>query len=186
MPKDKSFPRPGATLQQEMLQAEGECLRAYWRIFRQAMLAWHVSKKDDEPVETAEDADDSEAANRQVGNLPHAKSKPKKARKARNEGNAAFLGKAMDAVEAIRELLGLDMPRRTEVPVSAAETKLTPDDISNMSTKDLRDFIARLKAEAAEPQAAENAPPQLVLDVPFEPVEEGDGPDPTRLLRVGE
>jgi hypothetical protein len=62
-----------------------------------------------------------------------------------------LLGKAMDALEAIREIKGLDAPRQTEVagpgggpmPLSA----LKVDDLSRMSDEELFALEAQLRAE---------------------------------------
>ncbi len=133
----------------------GDCLKAYWSIYRQAMIAWRDSKKD-KCVKTVETTDDA------------AQSKKKKShRQEDREGEAVYLGKAMEALKAIREMLGLDAPRRSEVAVSGAApielAAVTVDDIPKMTNRELHDFIARLRTEAAALRAAEQAPPQLSI-----------------------
>ena len=95
------------------------------------------------------------------------KKKEKPARRTpRHPSEHALLGRAMEALKAIREIRGLDAPRQSEIagpcggpiPLSA----LTVNDLSGLSTEELYVIEARLHAEC-EPDIEANLPlPQLL------------------------
>ncbi|MEI8375475.1 MAG: helix-turn-helix domain-containing protein [Planctomycetota bacterium] len=80
-----------------------DIVERYELIYREALNAWRSSRRE-KPVEPRDDSDTADDS--------------KKKRSIQGEGragNAAFLGKAMAALKAIREIRGLDAPRQTQI-----------------------------------------------------------------------
>ncbi len=80
-----------------------DIVERYELIYREALDAWRNSRRE-KPVEPRDDSDTADGS--------------KTKRSIQGEGgvgNAAFLGKAMAALKAIREIRGLDAPRKTQI-----------------------------------------------------------------------
>lgn len=130
----------------------------YKTIYREAMAEWRCSRMAGQtppvelpPVEPPPGEKTAGGDKSTAGGKVAKKKSPW--RSTGRTANYALLGKAMDALKAIRDIKGLDAPRQTElagpgggpIPLSAVKA----DDLSHMSNQELYALEAQLRAECA-------------------------------------
>jgi transcriptional regulator with XRE-family HTH domain len=130
-------------------QLIADVTESYWSIFDEALEAWCDSRKHRQ-AECGEETNDEGRS----GKEPSARA-----------GNSAFLGKAMEALKAIRDIYGIDAPRRTEIAGPAggpiALTAAADDDFRNMSDEQLLRIINETEGRGPGALEAPPGPPQL-------------------------
>jgi hypothetical protein len=157
-------------------QMIAEAVHRYEEIYREAMTGWRRSQAREEtpPVDDAA-ADGDECCSK----------KKRPARRKAEAGNPAFLGRAMDALKAIRAIRGLDAPRRTEVAGSGGGpirlATVTEDDLRNMSNEQLAaldvEITARIQSMDLGPERLAAVHDLHQAGLPGELAPRGAGPD---------
>jgi len=122
-------------------------LRRYHQIYREAMKAFRRSQEEKQVRMVEESGGDGSDGG-------HSRKK-KSIRSEGRAGDPAFLGKAMEALKAIRQIEGIDTPRRTDItrpgdgPINLAT--LEDEDPRNLTNEQLveleREMAARIVAE---------------------------------------
>jgi len=167
-------------------QMIAETIKRYNSIYREAMKAWRRSQAERQ-VRMAEESGGDGSGGRTR--------KKKSIRSEVRAGDPAFLAKAMEALKAIRQIKGLDAPRRTEIagpgggPIDLAT--LEDQDLRNLTNEQLaeleREVEARILGEETSPAGTDGVhdlhqarlPPQLAppgIGKDAEPGGKGDLP----------
>ena len=122
----------------------------YEKIYREAIGAWHRSQAEKQ-VRMVEESGGGNGGTK----------KRKSIRSEGRTGDAAYLGKAMDALKAIREIKGLDAPRRTEIagpcggPVELMAFE--DDDLRKMTNEQLKALRTQLRDRIREADSRDAA-----------------------------
>ncbi len=132
-------------------------LARYEHVWQEAMKAWHrseedrVKRKTESTLPAKTPGSDLDAVNSLLASMTRKRTKTTE----RQSGDAALLAKAMAALQAIRELEGLDPPKQTEVTgPQRGPIQLT---VREMTEEQLLALIAQEQAKQ-QALAVESAP----------------------------
>ncbi len=145
----------------ETAQVIADVTDSYWLIFHEAMSAWFDSRKKKPTAQAKEAGKEGSSEDKEPVPGKDVSSENKAAAPSTGRpGNSVFLGKAMKALKAIREIHGTDAPKRTEIagpdggPIEL--TSVTDNDLRNMSNEQLARLEREIDARILEEESSEH------------------------------